>query len=69
MTPEVEDLSATVNKTVGVEASASELIRGFAAFANANADNPAAIRAYAAQLDAAADSLAADVAANPVPAA
>lgn len=67
MANEVQDLGVEVEKTVGVEASASALIAGFAAYVLAHATDPVALRAYANSLKTASDDLAASVAANPLP--
>jgi len=67
MANELNDLGTQVDSTVGVEASASVLIKGLADYITAHANDPAAILAFAAKLKQSSEDLAANVAANPVP--
>lgn len=61
---DIAGLTATVARSVTVEASAVALIQGFAAQLAAAGTDPVALAALKTQLDTGADALAAAVAAN-----
>jgi len=61
-------LQAEIAETKGTIASAIVLIQGFAAFVEANQNDPAALQAYVDELHATEQGLADAVAANPLPA-
>jgi len=67
MSQELDDLTVEVAEMATVVDSAILLIEGLAARLEEIADDPAAIRALAVELDTKAAELAAAVAANPVP--
>jgi len=68
MADPVTDLGVAVDATVGTEESAGVLIQGFGDYVRAHVNDPAALLAYVDKLNVAKDSLAASVAANPLPA-
>jgi len=68
MSKELDDLEAQVAATEGVEQSAIVLIQGLAAAVLAAKDDPVKIATITARYQASAASLAAAVAANPLPA-
>jgi len=65
--PEVDALVASVQATRGAEDYAIQLLSGLGDYIRAHANDPAALRQLAADLDSKKDELGAAVAANPVP--